>query len=1076
MTASPKGFFSLRSRSGRTRVFSTRKTIAIFAFFTLCISFFLVLASVYTPLLHRVLGDPYGLNRANHRTLPRKVKQDIHAGFINALLSHSVREKSQIPTYQILVDTHAYQSLNQKILDFGQGLLSSKPKVRAMVKVEDGPWMEADIGYRGTNSWHHQQWKPSLQIDFRREERVNGFSRVYFVAPEDAIGLRNWLSTELAKRLDLLNYLEDFARVFVNGNYMGYYNRIFGFNEELPEKFGLPHGPIFRMEARTGPVFKKELRSKATFLDSTDWEIIGMPIDEGRQILKPLLEYAKHDRLNQYEQEHFNSLFNPQHFARYLAVLCHSAEIHVNWHNFALWFNSATGVFYPLHIDVNGYDWVHSGNLERPLLLALNPYHRLWLQDPKNQHIYILELWKLTQGIGSKENIVQLLDKTWKKIKPELQSDTNTSELGVLNESYSRTLYPVTHLEKNLDQLKVFVKKRIDYIQQKIDSHRLIIKNISDHKFEIQLTGVAAVLAKSKEGKQRQIYPQFDSKNLTSSSVLTLEGQPQQWTFTSLVTGRKIKETLDLQSPSISHKKRSFLVSAETSESNKPILTFQGRVIIKKTRIIKNKRVKIKAGTQFLLHSGQSLIFKNCQVEDNGRESRTSFAPAVSHKQNWGVFAFTNSNVQLGKISVEGGGFAWEEGVSYSGSISVHQSSAKFNKVLLKDSNISSLHSNLVVDELNSESSYSHPVLSRQSSVKLRLQRHKKRPSTHRIENPIGSPPRKEREYKYSIHSSNSSDIDLEHLASLIQRKVESSLLTKKWHAPLHLKVPYRVDPVYGTFLFRDLYFDNSSKINHKRNVSYRLRQRFRSDNSYKRHIKNPRAARDWPSRMEFQVKFDRREMPEGFSHVMESRFEFRPQSPPFSLQKMPPNRPWSLDQFIDLFQAGSYHHQITHPAASVEKLYGASHEQLGFEPSLILLTRRVRLHLNLKNPWGSGPNPEQVFIISLDHSSIFEPKKYFDSIITPSKSPLASLGSFYEMEIEFERNTATKLDLQIEQETKRNSKLHSIRQSFLNDQKALKDLIISELSPHKLEIRPVGQSKYRSAVTLAHSSKEGKE
>ena len=65
--------------------------------------------------------------------------------------------------------------------------------------------------------------------------------------------------------------------------------------------------------------------------------------------------------------------------------------------------------------------------------------------------------------------------------------------------------------------------------------------------------------------------------------------------------------------------------------------------------------------------------------------------------------------------------------------------------------------------------------------------------------------------------------------------------------------------------------------------------------------------------------------------------------------------------------------------------------------PKLGLLTKRNRMHFNCKNPFGSGPNPEQLFIITLD-------RVYCEHGCIDRKNLL-------EIEIERERNTSTILD-----------------------------------------------------------------
>ena len=49
-----------------------------------------------------------------------------------------------------------------------------------------------------------------------------------------------------------------------------------------------------------------------------------------------------------------------------------------------------------------------------------------------------------------------------------------------------------------------------------------------------------------------------------------------------------------------------------------------------------------------------------------------------------------------------------------------------------------------------------------------------------------------------------------------------------------------------------------------------------------------------------------------------------------------------------------------------------------------MLLTERYRQHLNIKSDWGSGPNPEQSYIISLDRSHIYDAGPYLTHLEKP--------------------------------------------------------------------------------------------
>ncbi len=284
-----------------------------------------------------------------------------------------------------------------------------------------------------------------------------------------------------------------------------------------------------------------------------------------------------------------------------------------------------------------------------------------------------------------------------------------------------------------------------------------------------------------------------------------------------------------------------------------------------------------------------------------------------------------------------------------------------------------------------------------------------------------GTPPRLEREFKYSVQSG---DFDL-------KKAVRDSDL---WQAPGIVGSSYYLDEEVEEFVYLDIYFDTEDKLNYKNAVSYRLRQRFKDMESE-------------PYRMEFQAKVDRQELGDGFSTVYESRFEFRDESEPFSSLNPAPRAPWDLDEFISYFQAGKYKQYYTWPAKSVVDYLIPEYTDethLVFEPELRILTKRQRQHLNMVTPWGSGPNPDQAFIISFDTSYVYDG----DDLV----------GEFMEVEVEFERNVSEKLDNDI----LAGEDLGVIRDAFLEDQKTIMSVIAE-----RIEVVPASKSKYLQAYEL---------
>jgi len=254
----------------------------------------------------------------------------------------------------------------------------------------------------------------------------------------------------------------------------------------------------------------------------------------------------------------------------------------------------------------------------------------------------------------------------------------------------------------------------------------------------------------------------------------------------------------------------------------------------------------------------------------------------------------------------------------------------------------------------------------------------------------------------------------------------------------------------------------------------------------FDKHLDDQSKKKYLPYRIEFQAKVDRKELGEGFSSVMESRFEFRDESAPFSSLNPAPEPPWDLEEYIGYFQDGRFDQYYTWSAKSIVNYLMPAHtdkEFLFFNPKLVLLTERQRQHLNIKTPWGAGPNPEQVFIITMDSSKVYNAEEfltYMKMVRLGFEYDVPQLkGFFTEVEIEFERNVSSELDKQIEalQDSGNPEELGyllNVRDAFLEDLKILMRLMKEKLAQKGIRAYPATKSKYAQAYKL-HKKNEKK-
>ncbi len=338
---------------------------------------------------------------------------------------------------------------------------------------------------------------------------------------------------------------------------------------------------------------------------------------------------------------------------------------------------------------------------------------------------------------------------------------------------------------------------------------------------------------------------------------------------------------------------------------------------------------------------------------------------------------------------------------------------------------------------------------------------------------PDGSPPRLEREYTFDFNDPNLDNADPEELAKEMLKAIKKSLNEDIWAAPKIAGNDYFVDGEVKEYFYRDVYFDTPNNISYDSNTLYRLRNRFKSKDIYEDYLKDKSKEENWPYRIEFQSKTDVREEDEGFSSVKEARFEFREESAPFSKENPPPARPWDLNEFIGYLQSGVFKNYYTWPAVALVDFLIPDYtdaDRLEYEPRVFVLTQRFRGHLNIETPWGSGPNPTQAYILTLDRSEIYPPT-YLDYLNEKRKKP-KRLGVMMEVETEFERNVSSKLDDEMKKtmelgKSNELAYLNSARAAFFEDQKTIMKTMIDYFGKKGIAITPNKATKYRKAFDM---------
>lgn len=214
----------------------------------------------------------------------------------------------------------------------------------------------------------------------------------------------------------------------------------------------------------------------------------------------------------------------------------------------------------------------------------------------------------------------------------------------------------------------------------------------------------------------------------------------------------------------------------------------------------------------------------------------------------------------------------------------------------------------------------------------------------------------------------------------------------------------------FQTFGFLDVYFDTPKLDLLSLMSAYRLRYRWSHVGLYNRFKFLPFVALYHPNRCEIQLKAGYEfHVEDSTAKVTETRFEFRNESVPFNRRLDAPKSPWAKDDYIRYAQSGYFGDYKMLPTYELVKLVseGKGVKEVNVEPMVETITSRRRSHLNVPNPWGSGPNPDQVFIITIDKTEL----EFANEKVLNGEKFRKSAPTFLEFEVEVDRSTLFRLE-----------------------------------------------------------------
>ncbi len=503
----------------------------------------------------------------------------------------------------------------------------------------------------------------------------------------------------------------------------------------------------------------------------------------------------------------------------------------------------------------------------------------------------------------------------------------------------------------------------------------------------------------------------------------------------------------------------------------------------------------IKSGSLIRMGPRASIVLNGGSLRCQGTREKPIRIESLDRSRTWGVIALQGVNQQshpesvITHTTIEGGSYSYQGYAYYEAALNVHAASLSIEDVTLNRSRLAVKNGEAQIKNTDIWTLGDEPVRAVNAKVVSEDMNIRSLSLEHPVggapDSGVGTPPREEREFRYRLgYPENSSAgavarLDGDMVALTINQALKEAVENRSlWRASEITQTPYRASDEFETSVYRDIYIDSPDQVNYKNNISYRLRNRFKSLRSHNQHLKEPQHPAFWPYRSEFQGKVGRSNPETGLTVVEEGRFEFRRQSKPFSAAFPPPPPPWRLRDLMPHFQVGSFYGEVTTPGRLVREylksILPSDHGAVVYSPKVVLVTERRRQHLEIKTPWGTGPNPDQSFIITLDSSKIFDAQEYLDVVKSAEAMKKVELpserGRLVELEMEFERNVSEGVAQALraaresgqEDEIK---KLEIVQDAFLKDQDKIVATIRERLSLLGVTLEPVHKSKFVQAV-----------
>lgn len=1012
---------------------------------------------------------------------------------------------------------------------------------KAEFKIDDKTY-KVEVKYKGDSINHWAFPQKSWRVRLNKDKLYNGIKTFNLNVPRLDTQIGNFLGYAFGKEMGIslvpeakyvhfrLNRFFDGVRLFLEQP-----------GQEFLLRRNLPVGKIYKGDISYLQIYGGVKREKL-FSEADAWELDSPgDYLSGNSELKELLDIIAFDHNPYSFYDRISKIINVDDFLSYIALLEIVSSVHVDeTHNNKLYFNPVSGKFSPIVWDTVAYHWKNKYNPDIAVnklfrVLLSNPEFR----ERKDEIIYKtlnetltdeymgsiirdtvkdialdlkafpLKLRANDKGIKHlsnqewEESIIDLLNivkKRNQKFKVHLTNSSASYKFKNLDKNSSLLMIDVSgpigiklkdlELELNnpVTNFNLVRRGTADLAYNDVENANDLIKvidqksKLKDFLYSVKLDDRLYSKRRYNNGKNPEVisgkyYYLINGATLKSVKLNAVNGVTGQAVSISENPKLKIAKT---------HKTNSVWWRPSKFKEKKEINISGVKTINEDLIVAQNEVLNIAAGATLKIAPNKSIIVYG-KVNVNGKASRPVVVKSLDKSKPYGTFAINGGEGIFNFLNLSHGLGAKVNHVYYDAPLALHYAKLKISNSSFKNAHIVSKYSDVEITDSNYNGALDEPLVpfsSKVRKVNFNVEALKQLQAVSILnEEAFGTPGRTEREFKFSLIGVDTEANDLKSLALEVNKALTASLenSTSTWKAPKLVGNQFYIDKDIGKFLFRDYYFDTFDNLLYKNQISYRYRNRYSNLKEYKLHLKNPNRPEYWPYRLEFQAKVNRKEVGNGFSTVDEARFEFRKESKPFSIDNPPPAPPWNEAEFFNYFKSGSFRGLNTLPARVIIESIKADlgdKENVDFFSKLLLLTERFRQHFNIKSAYGSGPNPDQAYIISLDKVDVFHGNDYYNYVESRKLGDKDAikptlLGSILEIEVEFERNVSDVLDREISiaqkaNDTQRYNKLVKVRDAFLSDLQNIMTVVKDYFAKKGIKVESATRSKYVQAVDLS--------